>query len=67
MCLAQLLFCALPVLFGYLGPASAVAQDSGTSVIPGLGGQSVACFSPDSSPSWDGKQQDGIPASVSTN
>lgn len=64
MCLAQLLFCALPVLFGYLGPASAVAQDSGTSVIPGLGAR---VYNSDSSPSWDGKQQDGIPASVSTN
>lgn len=67
MCLAQLLFCAFPILFGYLSPASVVAQDSGASVIPGLGSYSVARFSPDSSPSWDGRQQDGIPVSASTN
>ena len=67
MCLAQLLFCVFPILFGYLSPASVVAQDSGASVIPGSGSHSVACFSPDSSPSWDGRQQAGIPVSVSTN
>lgn len=39
MCLTQLLSCAFPILFGYLSPASVVAQDSRASVIPGPGSQ----------------------------